>query len=320
MLITSCEAPAETVTGNTAGNIANTALAAYYEGYIYYIDYGKSNNIYKISEDGTEKTKLNSETSLWLNVIDGWVYYSNNDDRFLYKVRTDGTEHTQLTFKEENRFWLTPDPTNRTKLTAVENDSIWYMTIEGGFIYYSNLAGMNYLYKMKTDGTERAVLSPEAVIDINIVGDWIYYVNEKAETYYIYRIRKDGTNRQLILNENCAFVNVSGGYIYYINYDDNNKIYRMQTNRRGKKALSDDYAEWMNVSDGYIYYRNASDNNYLYKIKTDGTEKTRLNEDNTSMVNIAGDWIYYVSIDSETGERTFCRIKKDGSGKQLVSP
>lgn len=47
-------------------------------------------NIYKITTDGTNRTKLNNEASRLNEVLDGWIYYSDWSDK-LYKMRLDGS-------------------------------------------------------------------------------------------------------------------------------------------------------------------------------------------------------------------------------------
>jgi len=79
--------------GNTVGNIVNGGYVAQKSDWIYYQsnDGGK---LYKIRTDGSSRTKLNDDSSYWINVVGDWVYYTNfNDDigKF-YKIRTDGTE------------------------------------------------------------------------------------------------------------------------------------------------------------------------------------------------------------------------------------
>lgn len=47
-------------------------------------------NIYKITIDGTDRTKLNSEASRLSEVSDGWIYYNNWSDKS-YKMKLDGS-------------------------------------------------------------------------------------------------------------------------------------------------------------------------------------------------------------------------------------
>jgi hypothetical protein len=48
-------------------------------------------NIYKITTDGTDRTKINSEVSRLPEVVDGWIYYNNLSDSQCYKMKLDGS-------------------------------------------------------------------------------------------------------------------------------------------------------------------------------------------------------------------------------------
>ena len=58
---------------------------------------------------------------------------------------------------------------------------------------------------------------------------------------------------------------------------------------------------------------------YLVKSKPDFTEKTILSKDRPSFINIKNDWIYYIKVSNLNGMvGQICKIKKDGSGRQLL--
>ncbi len=54
---------------------------------------------------------------------------------------------------------------------------------------------------------------------LNVVGDWIYYVNED-DAGCIYKIRTDRTERKMIGNGTRSHqLNVVGNWIYYVHFD-----------------------------------------------------------------------------------------------------
>ncbi len=64
----------------------------YYDGFIYYIDY-KSDNICRISDGGNSySTVLNQSKSDYITIVNGWIFYRNNDEHYsLYRMKLDGT-------------------------------------------------------------------------------------------------------------------------------------------------------------------------------------------------------------------------------------
>lgn len=125
-----------------------------------------------------------------------------------------------------------------------------------------------------------------------VQGDWLYYNNTT-----LYKSKIDGSQKTGINGDMPAFINVVGDYIYYINANENNNIYKVRTDGTARNKLGSDIAMYMVVVDGWIYYTNISDSGRLYKMKTDGTEKTRLTNEIAYNINVAGDFIYYTSLD-----------------------
>ena len=76
------------------------------------------------------------------------------------------------------------------------------------------------------------------------------------------------------------------------------------------------------ATDGeWIYYSNTRDQEKLYRIKPDGNDKQKVSDDLSKMLNVVEGWIYYynflhMSDMIPIGE--LCRIKTDGSGRQIV--
>ena len=81
----------------------------------------------------TNKTKLNDDTSSFVNVVGRWVYYGNITEGVkLYKITTDGTDKEML---------------NKDQSVSIN--------VVGNWIYYRNEFEGRKLYKIQIDGTER---------------------------------------------------------------------------------------------------------------------------------------------------------------------
>ena len=68
----------------------------------------------------------------------------------------------------------------------------------GGWIYYQNYSDNNKLYAIRTDGSGRKKISDDIIVDINIVGDWIFYSSKVKSPYDTCAIRIDGTGKHLV--------------------------------------------------------------------------------------------------------------------------
>ncbi|MDP4144936.1 MAG: DUF5050 domain-containing protein [Bacillota bacterium] len=177
---------------------------------------------------------------------------------------------------------------------------------QGAYIYYSSdgrVFGLGKgLYRSTIDFKERKKLIGGDISNINVLGDWVYYVITKYKNingisvgqYQLYKIKNDGTCNTKIL-DNCWNVNVVGDTIYY-KVDVDTMGYR--------KSETTNYP-----------LKNQVGN--IYSIKTDGSKKTKLASRNAYYFIINGEYIFYSVIDSE--EQGIYRVKLDGTEEVKIS-
>lgn len=191
--------------------------------------------------------------------------------------------------------------------------------IADNWIYYANSGDGNKLYRIKTDGTGKTLLSDDKPLYLNVLDDWIYYSNT-SENYALYKIKADGSGRTLLEKHVSECINVSGDWIYF---SLKGIIYKIKTDGSSKTKLVDDLLTLPDMPDDvpslvlngdWIYYRNAGDGEKLYKVKTDGSGRTKLDNHKSAFINAEGDWIYFTNKDYN-----IYRIRTDGSGKKLIT-
>ncbi|WPC41009.1 DUF5050 domain-containing protein [Clostridium sp. JS66] len=185
------------------------------------------------------------------------------------------------------------DSTQGSKPYNITNNGFAAMDKDGKWIYYSNSADGNKLYRKSVTGTSDFLISNDSVKFINVVGDWVYYSNYN-DGGRIYKVQKDGTQRQKVSNDMAAYINVVGDSIYYINHSDRDRIYVQDS--QGKKLLINDKASYLSLADSYLFYVNAGDSNklYSYYLKTNGTNsKALISTINTRFVNACNDYLVF---------------------------
>ncbi|WP_152668120.1 DUF5050 domain-containing protein [Clostridium cylindrosporum] len=185
---------------------------------------------------------------------------------------------------------------------------------QGDYIYYSNQTSGGVLCRAKIDGSEAIQLSADNSMDINVVGEWIYYTN--ANDGYLYKIKADGSGRTRIGEGFASFVNVVGDSIYYIN-PQNINIYKMKTDGSNSTSLSSDLTEGYSIDGGMIYYiKMEGDQKRLYRMDLNGNDKVKISEDYARGVNVSGEFVYYIN---QGDNNRIYKVKKDGSSRQSVS-
>jgi hypothetical protein len=104
------------------------------DGWVYYTT-GSGPYIFKIREDGSERTQLTEHSSSYVQVIDEWIYYLNQ--KHLYRINLDGKEQT-----------------------LIATDVWGFPNIVDGWVYYSKKG--SGIYKSKLDGS-RAGKYPQII-------------------------------------------------------------------------------------------------------------------------------------------------------------
>lgn len=277
--------------GNTSSNLANNGLAAIQGDWIYYRNSSDNNTLYKIKTGGTEKTKLNNDDTLYINIIGNWIYYTNgNDNHTIYKIKTDGTEKTKL-----------------------NNDDSFSINVIGDWIYYNSNSDY-FIYKIKTDGSEKSKLSNHLFSSLFIADNWIFCYTASAPGCF-YQFKTDGSNERKP-EFSAGDIKVNGDWTYFSNVNDDLSLYKIKNDGSGEVKLSDDdYIRNINVAGDWIYFTSHNNNSSLYKIKIDGTNETKLNNESTYSINVIDNWIYY---STNYNNSSIYKIRTDGTDRQKV--
>ena len=304
--------------GNTVGNISNGGRAALYDDYIYFSDASLGNDnaaLYKIHVDGSGQQKLCDDEGIFLNAIDGWVYYTNCSDNYtLYRISIDGSERQKL-----------------------NDDDSGYPNVVGGWIYFTNNSDNNTLYRISVDGKEQHKITDEGqeptddVRGLNVVGEWLYHTEGNHDSI-LYKTRTDGRMLQKLSDDVANTIIVVDEWVYYwteISDKEGEIIYRVRTDGSEKQILIEGYISAMNIDDGWIYYSSYGDelakmyrdfrifgeSEGIYRVKINGSDKQRISDVSGQSVNIAGEWIYYINL---RDNRALYKVRVDGTEHQPV--
>ncbi len=183
-----------------------------------------------------------------------------------------------------------------------------WLIAHDGWIYYTNL-DEDVLYKMKPDMTEKTNVTKGLGGYREIVGDYIYFLENDA---FISKIKTDGTQYQRLADlnqENIFGFTVSQDYVYYA--VKSGSLYKVKIDGTENKKIADIdfFVGDMKVSDNWIYYKTQ---NGLYKMTTDGEQISKLT-DNAILHQINDTWIYYGEA-TEKGEiQNLYRMTTDGT-------
>ncbi|MTI48436.1 MAG: DUF5050 domain-containing protein [Firmicutes bacterium] len=292
------------VRGNSVGNIINgNGRVAKQDNYIYFTneernDWASDANLYKINSDGTDKAKLCDDSPSDINVVGNWVYYISGGN--IYKIRLDGTNKTLLNEEysdylqvignwmyyirrpeqgeDYNIYKMKIDGTEETKLNTDFSTDI---NVVGDSIYYINYSDNDRIYKIGTDGSQRALVHDESVFHMIVYEDWIYYYTMNMDV--LYKVRVDGTQKKIVIDKPVTSYNIKDDWIYYSTPKEEDKfqrdyIYKQKIGENSSVELG--MGSVLSIVDDWIYYYyDQGEAMQLFRMKTDRTQNEQVYQD-----------------------------------------
>lgn len=176
------------------------------------------------------------------------------------------------------------------------------MSVQGNWIYYTKTSRLfvlskSELYKTKINGRKETELYYGLTTYINVIGKWIYFIDENNGNE-CYRISVDGGDAYLLTDDSISYMVVYSNYIYYKNDSDGGKLYRMDCSGGKKTKLSDDEANSITIENGFIYYCNE---NGIVKMKMDAYEKQFVYKDSIKSFVINNNSILFLNNKNALG-------------------
>ncbi len=164
----------------------------------------------------------------------------------------------------------------------LNSDPSYFINVIGDYVYYVNENDSFKVYRMKTDGSENEKIIDYTAYYMTVYKDSIYFVNY-SDSQTIYKAALDGSNCHKIVNSICYYPVVAEDKLYYIDYADNNSIVETDLEGEGKRTVDDKYyAAYLNYDDGALYYTNAIAQNH--KDGDDFLYKTDISSGKTDVV------------------------------------
>lgn len=280
---TNIETPAQSIEPtsediNANFNISNEGYAGTDGKYIYYTSISRGGyGLWRMKKDKSENIQLTYDTPRYINVYDGWVYYSNlADNGYIYKIRIDGAQRSMLV-----------------------SNSASYINVINGNIYYSNDSDGGKLYKTLIDGSKKVKLNENKSKFINVVDNNIYYSNI-SNNGCIYSMNSDGETIKQLNYTYSTYLVVQDGYIYYINMYEDGDIYKLKVDGTMKLKLhilnsDENNAYSLNCSGSMLYFKikDCSGNVHLYSKDLNMSGRTALPLNSGDNISLISDSVFY---------------------------
>jgi hypothetical protein len=197
-----------------------------------------------------------------------------------------------------------------------------------GWTYYTNFNDNDHLYRKSADGSiNEQIGGNHYAYNINVVDDTVYYL--AGSPGRIYAVKTDSLTLRMLEFGKCNNLIAADDMLFYIIWKNKGSyLYRLNTVSGRKRLLIKDAVEFA-IDKGMIYFSHIIEHPpddrvdslpqgkfALCRMDMDGGNYVRLTDDYPNSMNIAAEYIYYTD---HLNLSKLCRVKKDGSGKEVLS-
>ena len=180
-----------------------------------------------------------------------------------------------------------------------------------GYVYFSNRADANSLYRMKDDGTKVEKLHPDSVSHIQVINDYIYYVRDnetsadvvlRGQPNGIFRLEIGDNKAEQVYNGVVLSMRMLGNYIYFQSYIDKNEdkvqLKKIKIDGTGLETLSNEDYEPICVNGTDIYFTEIRNSHNLMRLDTKDDRIITASEGNYYKPTFINGAMYYIDLDN----------------------
>lgn len=192
--------------------------------------------------------------------------------------------------------------------------------IQENWIYFRNDDDYGTLYRMRLDGSNKMKLNGDGTTSINVVGDYVYYLNSANMGGLldgggpVCSVLIDGTTqiKSGYYMGDATFVYANDKSIYY-NGGNNGPLYRHDHGETGGTKKIVDAGKNYFIDSNWAYYIYPFGGT-VYKTNMDTGDTSVVIDKNVDSFNIYENKIYYI----DRQDKMLYRTNIDGTGKTLV--
>lgn len=198
---------------------------------------------------------------------------------------------------------------NSNNVKHVVKRGEWTYYIDFGYNAHYNFNG---LWKIKDDGKTRQKLVNGQVDYMDVVGDWVYYYNDKGA----YKVRTDGSSftKLSVKDYDIQQFYIRNGLIYYFDWSSNN-FYSYSLDDiavAGSQIEVHAHTNEETMIGKYVYYTNRDDGDTLYQINVETGINTKITNGKVGGFAVMDNYVYYNRGYNEPGiYRLYLNDKRD---------
>lgn len=283
--------------GNSFQNVSEGGLLVADADWVYYVSTNDDFHIWRMRQDGSEKSVVVERPCGHMNYRNGWLYYREWNTGLLYRRNLESGQEELLVD------YNTYEP-----------------KIVGRYIYYGyqvkrqgeSRASFD-LYRCELDGSDQTKLTDGVVLYCCVADKRIYYFDTNDEVYKKgFSVNLDGEDKQLWDANQVSCIDYVDHLIYFAEAEQAG-LFTLNPETEEIRKISNEAVSYINIYKGWCYYGDRNDNGKLYRMNLeDPTQIEFLSDDPVELLNVCADIICY-HIRGEEETTGFRMLRVDGS-------
>ena len=196
--------------GNTKGFDRTVAgIVILVDNYVYYQHYDDVNGmtLHRCSTNGTDKGEVLKKIVNPCCVIDGEIFFPDQD----------------------NMFYLNMFNTETLTDSLFLNERMYNPVYSNGYIYYIGIGNDYPLCRFNISSRMVEQLTEDRVDAFNVLGEIIFYQRNDKDSPAIIRMSADGSNPTVVAMGNYQNINMTTTYTYFHTYKEPTNMFRVST-------------------------------------------------------------------------------------------
>lgn len=192
--------------------------------------------------DGSDVTALTRDTVVTGQLVDNYLYLLTTSSSAIsfYRMKIDRSDAVQLADyavnpacaangriyfnnTQDNHYLYTLD-TKTDTVSELWRGNLWYPVLDGGYIYYMDVANNYRLcrYSLSMDVVE--VLTDDRADCFNVGGGYVYYQKNGTDAG-LHCMRTDGSENHTVAAGNFTHICMTSRYVYFQAFGDDGRTY-----------------------------------------------------------------------------------------------
>lgn len=284
------ETNADSVTGNTAGNLNNGGLFCEYEDTVYFANPYDGGALYSMKADETKVKRISKVSVKSLNV----------DKRRIYYVLSGDSAGSGLGYirKATGMYSIKK---NGTKMISYTQDPVGIAALCGNKLFYQHYTRGNGtdLDCITTKKKNNHTVIQNMVSPASIDNGRIYY-NGADDDMYLYALDTASESSSVIYQHNMYNPVYYNGDFYYMDLETNYQLHRYNPSTHEDTVITYDRVDNFNVYNGIIYYQkdSSADDAGIYRTTVEGGVSELVYSGIYSDINCTSNYVYFHPYDS----------------------